>query len=32
MSELNAQQVVDYLQHHPDFLIQHPELLAQLEL
>jgi uncharacterized protein len=32
MSELTAQQVVAFLQQHPDFLIQHPELLAQLEL
>jgi uncharacterized protein len=32
MSELTAAQVVAYLQQHPDFLLQHPELLAQLEL
>lgn len=32
MSELTKQQVIDYLQQHPDFLIEQPKLLAQLEL
>ena len=32
MSELTKQQVIDYLQQHPDFLINQPALLAQLEL
>lgn len=32
MSELTAPQVAAFLQQHPDFFIQHPELLAQLEL
>lgn len=32
MSEIKKQHVIDYLQQHPDFLIQHPALLAQLEL
>jgi uncharacterized protein YigA (DUF484 family) len=32
MSELTKQQVIDYLQQHPNFLINQPALLAQLEL
>ena len=32
MSELTKEQVAEYLARHPDFLIEQPKLLAQLEL
>lgn len=32
MSELSTEQIINYLQQHPDFLVHHPELLTQLEL
>lgn len=32
MSKLNATQVLNYLSEHPDFLVQHPELLEQINL
>ena len=31
MSELTKEQVAEYLARHPDFLIEQPELFAQLE-
>ncbi|MBQ4834097.1 DUF484 family protein [Pseudoalteromonas sp. MMG010] len=32
MNELTPQQVAEFLQQHPDFLVQRPALLAELEL